>query len=444
MAGTILGSCYSHPDWERRKGRQKNSTQDNLEHSKNIPRSSSSLGRTISPSTTVSELSEDSGLGNDEDLKLGVQHEWKHVVKHSDNSDTLKHSDTGDILNGLPCDSDISDFGESSKHKNLRTRSWLELTESLSIECTTSFLPPPVQFSDTAQNRNGNKEYRVQTMHNHVPNLLKHEELLDFKEDDSEESYLSSILTTKHHDMIDAALLQMNKVSKSSFRDSYEMKQVYFLNEIDKGEDIRHDMLWKGQRNILNGKEEETIMSKKGTVRGVKNRVRAGIATFLQDQTRKNYTESEQGVCVLYVTSLGILRQTKARCDLVRKILKNLMVRYDERDVFMSREHFHELSDRLSGSDYLALPKVFLHGQLLGDALTVERLNETGELRTLMKPFQDRLSINSVCDKCGGFGMLPCPLCDGSKKSGLGSIFSTVMLKCAHCDEGGLVKCDVC
>ena len=62
---------------------------------------------------------------------------------------------------------------------------------------------------------------------------------------------------------------------------------MYFLNEIDKGEDIRHDMLWKGQRNILNGKEEETIMSKKGTVRGVKNRVRAGIATFLQDQTRK-------------------------------------------------------------------------------------------------------------------------------------------------------------
>ena len=33
--------------------------------------------------------------------------------------------------------------------------------------------------------------------------------------------------------------------------------------------------------------EDETIMSKKGTVRGVKNRVRAGIATFLQDQTNK-------------------------------------------------------------------------------------------------------------------------------------------------------------
>ena len=77
--------------------------------------------------------------------------------------------------------------------------------------------------------------------------------------------------------------------------------------------------------------------------------------------------------------------------------------RYDERDVFMSREHFHELSDRLSGSDYLKLPQLFLHGQLLGvrkvklkhhfrlnvqDSSVIERLNESGELRVLLKPLQ--------------------------------------------------------
>ena len=27
------------------------------------------------------------------------------------------------------------------------------------------------------------------------------------------------------------------------------------------------------------------------------------------------------------------------------------------------------------------------------------------------------LSVTSVCQKCGGFRMLPCPLCNGSKKS---------------------------
>ena len=34
-------------------------------------------------------------------------------------------------------------------------------------------------------------------------------------------------------------------------------------------------------------KEEANIMSVKGTVRGVKNRVKTGIATFLQDQKKK-------------------------------------------------------------------------------------------------------------------------------------------------------------
>ena len=79
-------------------------------------------------------------------------------------------------------------------------------------------------------------------------------------------------------------------------------------------------------------------------------------------------------------------------------------LRYDERDVFMSREHFHELSDRLSGVDgYLELPQLFLHGQLLGvsrhklkhhfrlyvqDSSVIEHLNESGELRRLLKPLQ--------------------------------------------------------
>ena len=78
--------------------------------------------------------------------------------------------------------------------------------------------------------------------------------------------------------------------------------------------------------------------------------------------------------------------------------------RYDERDVFMSREHFHELSDRLSGVDgYLELPQLFLHGQLLGvrrlklrhhfrlnvqDSSVVEHQNESGKLWVFLKPLQ--------------------------------------------------------
>ena len=41
------------------------------------------------------------------------------------------------------------------------------------------------------------------------------------------------------------------------------------------------------ERKFNNMKEEANIMSVKGTVRGVKNRVKTGIATFLQDQKKK-------------------------------------------------------------------------------------------------------------------------------------------------------------
>ena len=50
---------------------------------------------------------------------------------------------------------------------------------------------------------------------------------------------------------------------------------------------MEHQELRLEQRNILSMKKEETILSVKGTVRGVKNRVRAGIATFLQEQDVK-------------------------------------------------------------------------------------------------------------------------------------------------------------
>jgi hypothetical protein len=49
------------------------------------------------------------------------------------------------------------------------------------------------------------------------------------------------------------------------------------------GEDIESEETFAGFRDLLQGKESSsTIRSAKGTVRGVKNRVRAGIATFLQ------------------------------------------------------------------------------------------------------------------------------------------------------------------
>jgi len=49
------------------------------------------------------------------------------------------------------------------------------------------------------------------------------------------------------------------------------------------GDDIENEETFAGYRDLLQGKDSaSTIKSAKGTIRGVKNRVRAGIATFLQ------------------------------------------------------------------------------------------------------------------------------------------------------------------
>ncbi|XP_011160714.2 myb-like protein D isoform X2 [Solenopsis invicta] len=133
--------------------------------------------------------------------------------------------------------------------------------------------------------------------------------------------------------------------------------------------------------------EKEAIRSAKGTVRGVKNRVRAGIATFLQSPTSKAYVEREKGRVVLYTTSLGIVRETFTNCMKMKQMLWTNMVKYDEADLFRDTELQTELRDRIN-SEVVTLPQLFVDGQYIGGVDTVERLNESGELRRILEPYQ--------------------------------------------------------
>lgn len=200
-----------------------------------------------------------------------------------------------------------------------------------------------------------------------------------------------------------------------------------------------------GVKDYKNEEMPSTIKSSKGTIRGVKNRVRAGIATFLQIQsTTKSYKEKDAGKVVVYTTTMGIVRGTYQRCVLVKKILRNLMVKYEERDVFMSTEYQDEIRDRMK-SEQILVPQLFVDGQHIGDADTVEKLNECGELRKMLKPYKSPDACNT-CQMCGGFRLLPCRICNGSKKSLHRNHFTAefVALKCMNCDEVGLVKCEAC
>ncbi|KAF9818228.1 hypothetical protein SFRURICE_003969 [Spodoptera frugiperda] len=79
-----------------------------------------------------------------------------------------------------------------------------------------------------------------------------------------------------------------------------------------------------------------------------------------------SYKEKDAGKVVVYTTTMGIVRSTYQRCVLVKKILRNLLVKYEERDVFMSTEYQDEIRDRMR-SDQILVPQLFLDGQHIGN-----------------------------------------------------------------------------
>lgn len=62
---------------------------------------------------------------------------------------------------------------------------------------------------------------------------------------------------------------------------------------------------------------------------------------------------------------MGIVRDTYQRCLQVRQILRTHLVKFVERDVFMSREVQKEIRERL-GADAISVPQLFVEGNLIG------------------------------------------------------------------------------
>ncbi|KAF5285323.1 hypothetical protein FQA39_LY04422 [Lamprigera yunnana] len=156
---------------------------------------------------------------------------------------------------------------------------------------------------------------------------------------------------------------------------TYDTDRFYdfHINEhLDNGKDfapikkISDDETFAGYKDFLGGDGSSTIRSAKGTVRGVKNRVRAGIATFLQiNSSAKSYKEKDAGKLVVYTTTMGIVRETYNNCMKVKQILRTLLVKFEERDVFMSTEFQAEIRDRMR-CEHILVPQVFVDGQHIG------------------------------------------------------------------------------
>jgi glutaredoxin domain-containing cysteine-rich protein 1 len=83
---------------------------------------------------------------------------------------------------------------------------------------------------------------------------------------------------------------------------------------------------------------------------------------------------------VLYTTSMGIVRSTYTKCQTVKKILNTLMVKYEERDVFMSTVHQQEIRERME-TDEIDVPHLFVDGQYIGVSSTQRSFLQFAEAR---------------------------------------------------------------
>ncbi|ESN92559.1 hypothetical protein HELRODRAFT_126000, partial [Helobdella robusta] len=157
--------------------------------------------------------------------------------------------------------------------------------------------------------------------------------------------------------------------------------------------------------------------------------------------------EQSRGLIILFTSSMTVIRETRDRCNEVRKILQTHRVFFDERDVYISEENALNLIKRLK-----------LQGGMneMRDDEKIQSLNESGVLRKIFKDFK-KVEDDMTCGGCGGYKYTPCYTCRGSKKSTvinspispsssslLLSPSSSSTLKCTKCDENGLVRCKYC
>lgn len=62
---------------------------------------------------------------------------------------------------------------------------------------------------------------------------------------------------------------------------------------------------------------------------------------------------------------MGIVRETYHRCLKVRQILRTHLIKFEEKDVFMSREVQKEIRERMN-ADEITVPQVFVEGIHVG------------------------------------------------------------------------------
>uniref|UniRef100_A0A8B9NRA0 Glutaredoxin and cysteine rich domain containing 1 n=1 Tax=Accipiter nisus TaxID=211598 RepID=A0A8B9NRA0_9AVES len=245
-------------------------------------------------------------------------------------------------------------------------------------------------------------------------------------------------------DSLDSEYASSSETDQTSRLSEVEGQQNGHVgSECDENENEQDDLLIlvRATKERGFGTKRVNILSKNGTVRGVKHKVSAGQALF--DNLAKVFQVGDAAL-----PALRILQRTYERgeCELVRKIFQNHRVKFEEKNIALNSDYGKELDERCRRvCEVPSLPVVFIDGHYLGGAEKILLMNESGELQDLLTKIE-RVQHPHECPSCGGFGFLPCSACHGSKMSVFRNCFtdSFKALKCTACNENGLQRCRSC
>ncbi|XP_035506754.1 glutaredoxin domain-containing cysteine-rich protein 1 isoform X4 [Scophthalmus maximus] len=185
----------------------------------------------------------------------------------------------------------------------------------------------------------------------------------------------------------------------STSGDSHGHMYGYLGSELDDSESEPDDLLMYAgaTKDWMFTTKRVNILSKNGTVRGVKNKVSAG-QTLFENITDSNSLELllEFGQIVIYTTSFRVVRNTFERCALVRKIFQNHRMKFVEKNIALDIEYGKELEERCKRvGEPPSLPVVFIDGHYLGGAEKILGMNESGELQDLLAKIE--ICGNMMC-----------------------------------------------
>lgn len=108
------------------------------------------------------------------------------------------------------------------------------------------------------------------------------------------------------------------------------------------------------------------------------------ITTFVFTLCFQSWQEKEAGKVVMYTTTMGIVRETYHRCLKVKQILRTHLVKFEEKDVFMSRELQKEIRERMK-TDEIVVPQVFVEGILIGVSIFLYVLEANFSIKYSLK-----------------------------------------------------------